>query len=162
MAEETAKLFTLRLSGEGINIEKQIDQRAALQVVQIVMGGGAANVIGSSSADSKIEARSTTLSLREYLDKTGALRKPDQITAIGHYINSYEGQDDFGRDDVRSKFLTAREPLPRNFGRDFATAIGNGWIAQVHGKKNRFYVTAKGTDAMANNFSNGKGAAARR
>ena len=73
-----------------------------------------------------------------------------------------EGQGDFSRDDIRSRFITAREPPPGNFGRDFAVAERNGWIAEVHGKKNRYYVTAKGAQAINNNFSNGKGAAARR
>jgi hypothetical protein len=165
MVEETPKMFSLRLSGEGINIEQQIDQRVALQVVQVVMGGGAPTITSPSSAGSKADTRSgdgVSLSLREYLDKIGASKKPDQITTIAHYICDYEGQQDFSRDDIRSRFLTAREPPPANFGRDFAGALKNGWIAEVHGKKNRFYVTAKGTQAINANFSNRKGAAARR
>jgi hypothetical protein len=163
MTEETPKMFSLRLSGDGINIEQQIEQRVALQIVQVVMSGGA---IATHSASTKPDARSsdgTSLSLREYLDKIGASKKPDQITTIAHYVSEYEGQDGFGRDDIRSRFLTAREPLPGNFGRDFAVALKNGWIAEMHGKKNRFYVTANGVQAINNNFSNGrKGAAARR
>jgi hypothetical protein len=130
-----------------------------------MMGGGAPSVTNPSSVGSKGAPRSAdgvSLSLREYLDKIGASKKPDQITTIAHYLCDYERQDDFSRDDIRSRFLTAREPLPANFGRDFAVALRNGWVAEVHGKKNRFYVTAKGTQAINNNFSNGKGAAARR
>jgi hypothetical protein len=73
-----------------------------------------------------------------------------------------EGQADFSRDDIRSRFITAREPAPGNFGRDFGSALKNGWIAEVHGKKNRYYVTAKGAQTINNSFSNRKGAAARR
>jgi len=133
--------------------------------VQVVMGGGVPTVTSPSSAGSKGDTRSAdgvSLSLREYLDKIGASKKPDQITTIAHYICDYERQDDFSRDDIRSRFLTARESPPGNFGRDFAVALKNGWIAEVHGKRNRFYVTAKGAQAISNNFSNGKGAAARR
>jgi hypothetical protein len=165
MAEENPKMFSLRLSGEGINIEQEIDQRVALQVVQVVISGGAPIVASHLSAAPKGDVPSAdgvSLSLREYLDKIGALKKPEQITTIAHYICDYERQADFSRDDIRSRFLTAREPLPGNFGRDFAVALKNGWIAELHGKKNRFYVTAKGAQAINNNFSNGKGAAARR
>jgi hypothetical protein len=165
MAEESPKLFSLRVVGEGINVEKQIDQRAVLQVLQVVMGGGTPTITSPLSAGLKGEARpadGVTLSLREHLDKIGASKKPDQITTIAHYVSQHEGQRDFSRDDIRSRFLTAREPLPRNFGRDFAVALKNGWIAEVHGKKNRFYVTAKGTQAINDSFSNGKGAVARR
>jgi len=136
-----------------------------VQVVQVVMGGGAPTVTSLSTLVSKGDVRSANgvpLSLRECLDKIGASKKPELITTIAHFICHYERQDDFSRDDVRSRFLTAREPLPRNFGRDFAVALTRGWIAEVHGKKSRFYVTAKGAQAINDNFSNGKGAAARR
>jgi hypothetical protein len=164
MSDESPKTFSLVLSGEGINIKQQVEQRVALQIVQVVMGGGMAP---SESASSVAKpngggSQNPSLSLREYLDKIGATKKPDQITTIAHYVSEYEGLADFGRDDIRSRFLTAREPLPGNFGRDFAVAMKNGWVAEVHGKKNRFYVTAKGLQAINNNFSNGKGAAARR
>ena len=164
MSEETPKMFSLRLSGEGINIEQQIEQRLALQVVQVVMGGSSL-AIAPQSVGAPPHVRSSdgvSLSLREHLDKIGASKKPEQIVTIGHYVCEIEGQSDFSRDDIRSRFITAREPPPGNFGRDFAVAIKNGWIAEVHGKKNRYYVTAKGTQAINNNFSNGKGAAARR
>jgi hypothetical protein len=161
MSEETPKSFSLRLSGDGINIEQEIDQRTALQIVQVVMGGGGpatAPMIGPASARS---AEAVTLSLREYLDKIGASKKPDQITTIAQFVCEIEGQGDFSREDIRSRFITAREPPPGNFGRDFAAAERNGWIAEVHGKKSRYYVTAKGAQAINSNFSNGKGAARR-
>jgi hypothetical protein len=164
MSEQIPKMFSLRLSGEGINIEQQIEQRVALQVVQVVMGGGAPVVVPQSTG-ARPDARppdGVSLSLREHLDKIGASKKPEQITTIAQYVCEIEGQADFSRDDIRSRFITAREPSPGNFGRDFVVALRNGWIAEVHGKKNRYYVTAKGAQAINNNFSNGKGAAARR
>lgn len=164
MSEPVAKMFSLRLSGDGINIEQQIEQRVALQVLQVVMGGGSP-AVAPQGIGGKPDARSpdgVVLSLREHLDKIGPSKKPEQIVTIAHYVCEIEGQADFSRDDIRSRFITAREPPPGNFGRDFAIALKNGWIAEVHGKKDRFYVTAKGTQAINNNFSNGKGAAGRR
>jgi hypothetical protein len=163
MSDESPKMFALRLAGDGINIEQQVEQRVALQVVQVVMGGGLANA--APSAGGKTDGRlsdGVSLSLREHLDKIGASKKPEQILTIAHYVCEIEGQADFSRDDIRSRFITAREPPPGNFPRDFAVALKKGWIAEVHGKKNRYYVTAKGANAISNNFSNGKGAAARR
>lgn len=154
-----SKMFSLQLSGDGINVKQEVDQRTALQIVQIVMGGQAFALAPTSAASTDEDASSTTnisLSLREYLDQTGASKKPDQITAIAHYVCEYEKQEDFSRDDIRTRFLTAREPLPGNFGRDFAVALKNGWLAEVHGKKNRLYVTAKGIQAINNNFSSGR------
>jgi hypothetical protein len=143
MNEETPKLFSLRLSGEGINIEQEIEQRVALQVVQVVMGGSAATFPTTSAKPNAGRSDSVSLSLREHLDKIGASKKPEQITAIAHYICEIEDQADFGRDDIRSRFITAREPPPANFGRDFN-------------------VTAKGAQAVNSNFSNRKGTAPRR
>lgn len=164
MSDEVPKMFSLRLSGEGLNIEQEIEQRVALQIVQVVMGGGVRLDTTQSSATTSHSRSSDAapLSLREYLDKIGASKKPEQITTIGHYVCEIEGQPDFSRDDIRSRFIIAREPPPGNFGRDFAVAIKNGWIAEVHGKKNRYYVTAKGAQTISNHFSNGKGAVSRR
>ena len=137
MSEENQKMFSLRLSGDGINIEQQIEQRVALQVVQIVMGGGAP-AVAPLSTGAKPDARSSagvSLSLREHLDKIGASKKPEQIVTIAHYVCEIEGQADFSRDDIRSRFITAREPPPGNFGRDFAVALKNGWIARCMGRR---------------------------
>jgi len=164
MSEESPKMFSLRLAGDGINIEQQVERRVALQVVQLVMGGGTA-AVATHTAGAKLDTQPSngvSLSLREHLDKIGASKKPEQIATIAHYVCEIEGQADFSRDDIRSRFITAREPPPGNFGRDFVVALKSGWIAEVHGKKNRYYVTAKGAQAISNNFSNGKGAAARR
>jgi hypothetical protein len=161
MSEETPKMFSLRLSGDGINIEQEIDKRTALQIVQVAMGGGTLAAIRTNGAANAAPADRASLSLREYLDDVGAKKKPDQITTIAQFVCDIEGQGDFSREDIRSRFITAREPPPGNFGRDFAVAERNGWIAEVHGKKNRYYVTAKGAQAISNNFSNGKGAARR-
>ncbi|WP_398484536.1 hypothetical protein [Tardiphaga sp.] len=164
MTEDAPKMFSLRLSGDGINIEQQIEQRLALQVVQVVMGGGvsgpAAPPLGASH--SAPPPNSVQLSLREHLDKIGASKKPEQIVTIAQYVCEVEGQGDFSRDDIKSRFITAREPPPGNFSRDFAVAQKNGWVAEVHGKKSRYYVTAKGNQAINANFSNGKGAGGRR
>jgi hypothetical protein len=154
-------MFSLRLSGDGINIEQQIEQRMALQIVQVVMGGGGPAPVLPGAATNARAAEGASLSLREYLDEIGAKKKSDQITTIAQFVCEIEGQGDFSREDIRSRFITAREPPPANFGRDFAVAEKNGWVAEVHGKKNRYYVTQKGAQAIKNNFSNGKGAARR-
>jgi hypothetical protein len=164
MTEETPKVFSLRLAGDGINIEQQIEQHVALQVVQVVMGGGAP-AVAPTNAGVQADARFRTgapLSLREYLDNIGASRKPDQIATIANYVCEIEGQADFSRDDIRSRFITAREPLPANFARDFAVALKHGWIAEVHGKKDLFYVTARGVQAINNKFVNEKATGTRR
>lgn len=155
--------FNLRLTGIGINVEKEISRQAALRVMNIVFGGADRGPTASEQdvPNEKDNGR-TTLSLREYIDNVGAKKKPDLITAIAHYICEFESQEDFDRDDIRSRFSAAKEPLPGNFGRDFALAQKDGRIAEVHGKKNRFYVTARGIQAIEGGFQSTRKKSAKR
>lgn len=162
MSEESPQKYSLRLSGEGIHVEQEIEKHVALQVVQVVMGGGVAAPLQAGRKPEAKHLNGVSLSLREHLDNIGASKKPEQIATIAHYICEIEGQSDFSREDIRSRFISAREPPPANFPRDFSLTQKNGWIAEVHGKKDRFYVTAKGAQAINGNFSNEKGAAKRR
>ena len=84
------------------------------------------------------------------------MRKPDQIVTIGHYVMHFEGQDDFSRDDVKTRFSIAREPMPANFSRDFALAEKSGMIAKVHGKEGHYYITKVGLSSVQNKFSKKK------
>lgn len=167
MSEEPEeKTFSITLSGDGMSFDRKITQQVALHVMNVVLGTGVTPSVVANAplgrSVGEVQETSLPLSLREFLDKIGAIKKPDQITTIAQYIIDYEKQEDFDREDIRSRFLTAREPLPGNFARDFALAQKNGWLAEVHGKKNRFYVTTKGIQAINNGFSSGKSTAARR
>ena len=69
MVDENQKMFSLRLSGEGINIEQEVDQHVALRIVQVVIGGGVPAAFSLPSAGSHAELAisrgSVALSLRE-------------------------------------------------------------------------------------------------
>ncbi len=80
-------------------------------------------------------------------------RNPDKILAIGDYMLECEGAEDFGRVEVKSRFRTAGEAMPKNFTRDFGWALKNGWIAEDPNKPDRFYVTRTGKTALSEKFS---------
>jgi hypothetical protein len=146
--------FDLKLSGDGISIEKKIDRQTAAAVMAAVLGVRPTSTIPSQAGG--VGARHPSeeqLSLREFLDEVKAVRKPDQIVAIGHYICHQEGQPNFSRDDVKARFSTAKEPMPANFPRDFGQAIKAGLIAEAHQQAGRFYVTKTGTQAVKRHFS---------
>ena len=154
--ETTDEQFDLKLSGEGISIDKKIDRQTALDVMAAVMGGGVASGGARQAAHAgPFEQSAVQLSLREFLDEVKATRKPDQIVAIGHYICHQEGQPHFSRDDVKVRFLAAKEPMPANFPRDFGLTIRNAMIAEVHGNPGSFYVTKTGIAAVERNFAKG-------
>jgi hypothetical protein len=158
MAKEThAELFDLAISGDGISIKRKIEPAVARRIISLVMDAGADDI----DVAARLPTRQTKtgnglaedrLSLREYLDECGATRYPDKITAIGKYVIDHEGQPHFSREDVLARFRTAGESAPGNYGRDFAWALKNGWIAEDRKEKGAFYVTQKGSGAVAGKF----------
>lgn len=161
MAEEADdERFQLTLSGSGISVTKSVDAATANAIINIVMGGHAPPA--SSQSRSKVEeskepkvaqSNRDRVSLREFLDDTGAERYPDKILAIGQYMSEHEGSDTFSRDDIKGRFKTAQEASPGNFPRDFAVALKSGWIAEDPASPSSYYVTRRGSDIIASGFS---------
>lgn len=154
--ENSVEEFDLTISGDGINVERKIDSKTLAAILTLVMGTQKFDDTTSTiPRDDNVASPfpETPMSLREYLDKVGASRKPDQIVAIGYFISYYEDQSDFSRDEIRSRFSVAREPMPKNFGRDFNLALKAGMIAKVHQKSGNFYITKTGLDAIKRNFA---------
>lgn len=145
--------FTLTLSGTGIDIRRVVSRQKAAIIMNVILGLEPAT---SESAIHIGQQADTTnagkISLREFLDKVAATKKSDQIVAIGQYMAIYEGLATFSRDDVKARFPTAREPLPKNFPRDFGTAIKAGMIAEDHKQAGQYYVTKTGIQAIERHF----------
>jgi hypothetical protein len=150
----TEQIYTLSLKGDGISIEREIDQETARAVVAIVLGGlpdkGAVPVQNGSQAPRPSHDRK---SLREFLNEVEAKRMPDKIVSIGEYLISHAGQEDFSADDLRNGFRSAAEPLPANFNRDFQWTISNGWVAEDPRSPGTYYVTHSGRAAIQAKFS---------
>lgn len=155
MSAEQSELYALKLSGPGITLDQTVSREVALNVLAFVLGGQPSGQRPATGAAFGAERSNKPgkLSIREFLDETNAKRKPDQIAAIAKFICDVEGAASFTRDDVKARFMAAREPLPANFPRDFNWTIKNGWIAAVHGEPENFYVTSKGELAVEQKFS---------
>ncbi|MER9237874.1 hypothetical protein [Mesorhizobium sp. M0633] len=149
---EGLEQFTLTLKGNGVEIKREIspDQFAAIMSVVIGRDMSASNT-STASTGAPVELP-VKISLREFLDEVKAVRKPDQIVAIGHYIGLHEGQPTFSREDIKDRFAAAREPMPSNFPRDFGVAIKAGAIAGAHQKAGHYYVTKTGIQAVDRHF----------
>lgn len=147
--------FLLSLSGDGINLNREIDRDVALQVLNVVLGAGASAPSAGERPTTPLDHTGgpRAISLREYLDEVQPARKPDQIVTIANFICEYEGTEDVSRDEIKAKFSSAREPVPTNFARDFAWAVKNGWLHGVPGKKGRYYITTIGLQAIESRFS---------
>lgn len=154
---QVTRKYTLSLKGEGMAVEREIDEDMALEVLGIVMGGGggvdtthAEDKQGASRAKARRNGRQ---SLREYLDEVQAKRNPDKILAIAKYAIENTDKGTVTRNDVKTGFKDAAEAVPGNYGRDFRWVVRNGWLAQDSSNKNEFYVTDTGSEALEQKFS---------
>lgn len=150
--------FKVTVVGDGVSVERTVDAEKAGAVMALLLSARSprqpleAGAPFSAAPGSRSDEGRPRLALRECLQESGASRFPQKIVVIGDYLMEHEGQDDFGREDVRSAFQKAREVPPRNLPRDFGSAVQNGWIAELANKPGRFYVTNSGNEAIARKF----------
>lgn len=156
--EATAKdsTYELSLKGQGIEVERNVGEEVALQILAILMGGGQA---GPASRGAAVQLGRTTRgggrgqSLREFLNQVEAKRNVDKIVAIASYLETERGYETFSSDQIKKEFKTAREPIPANYPRDFKWAVGVGWLAPEPDDPDEYYVTESGRKAVEAKFS---------
>ncbi|MEO1119100.1 MAG: hypothetical protein AAFX75_14565 [Pseudomonadota bacterium] len=166
MSEETkAESYSIRLTGPGLTIDREIPKELAEQVVLLVMTGQAPRVaaipatpaapgsavgFGGGAAPA---APAADLSVREYLDQSDAKRVPDKITAMAMYLRDVRSQSHFKRSDMVDMFQEASERVPKNLSRDINWAAKAAWIAPKPGTSDTYYITKSGSDAVDARFS---------
>lgn len=149
---ENQEKFIIALSGNGIEVKREVSAAKLALVMNIIMGGDPLEATTFQAPSGEKPAGPIKVSLREFLDDVKATTKPDQIVAIGQYMAVHEGKDVFSRDDIKVRFQVARERLPSNFPRDFNAAISKGMIAEDHAKSGHYYVTKTGVQAVKKCF----------
>jgi hypothetical protein len=155
--------YHLTLKGSGVMIDRTVDAQVAGAIARLAFGGITSEAIqvpdsrsaAPVSADQPAPRSGLSvipgqrLSLREYLQRASVDRGiHSKILAVGRYMRDHESQSDFGREEVRSRFRAAGEPQPANFHRDFQKAVREGWIAEDHQNRGRFYVTRTGDEEI--------------
>ena len=158
--------FKLSLEGNGISVNKEIDEDRARRILNILMGAASMVVPSSESRRSAFESRghqeqppsqnaavgARATSMREYLDEVEARKNPDKILALASYLSGTAGNEDFSADEIKACFPKAAEKIPANYGRDFRWVISNGWIAESPQDQGRFYITKTGKKAISEKF----------
>jgi hypothetical protein len=163
MSENTTE-FKLRLEGDGISVNKIINEEMARRIFNIILGTPfGPNYADSSRINSAIKNTSDTSSvrlstppssLREHLDESQAKTNPEKILAIAAYLLDQANSDTFGQDEIKNQFPNAREKPPANYSRDFRWVQSNGWISEHHQQPGRFYITKTGQKALTEKFPN--------
>lgn len=72
-----------------------------------------------------------------------------RITLFAYWREKHEGIPRFAREDLKTYFGKAHLSPPRNYDRDFTTAVHRGWL---HEDGAQSYVTSKGIEAVEANF----------
>ncbi len=157
--------YSLKLSGEGLNLEQDIAPEIAHAIVRLVFGGPASQPLGMAPVQQipalphghvalpvPAGAGSTALSVREFLEAHNAKRIPEQIATIALFLKQHENMPVFGRKDLIRSFEGAQEPVPKNLPRDISWTVKNAWIAPKTGSKNSYYLTGTGENAVVAKF----------
>jgi hypothetical protein len=166
-ADETAEtspetpVYRLTLEGNGIHVERDIDETAVLAVMSALMGGDAGIARprptikpgGIFVRPEQGAGGARGQSLREFLNEVGAKRNIDKIVAIAVYLEDERAYDAVTSAQLRSEFKTAREPIPGNLPRDLHAAVAAGWLANSPGSGDEYYVTKSGRHAVEERFS---------
>lgn len=163
MTEEVAAAapeatYQLTLKGAGVTIERTIPESVALSVISIVMGGdaGPAPMPRRNPPATTLPGGGTGrpgVTVGEFMTAVEAKRHPDKILAFGAYLMDEMGRETFTRDEVRSMFQRAAEPVPANFHRDFTWAVSNRWLGEQTDTPGAYYVTITGRKALENKFA---------
>lgn len=141
-----AETYKITLDGNGVHLEQEVSKDIALGVISLVMGGGN-QYVGADNVLEEQQHQCPAISLPEFLINLKVATIPERITAIGQFLMKERGQNSFTKDNIKTSFAEAKEPMPKNFSRDFANAIRSGWVNEVHGAPGTYYVTNTGLKA---------------
>lgn len=155
------KGFRLKLTGEGISVDRTVTAEVARQIVAIALGAALAPVESTKQGtDGTSTAREASVStggrtppsVREFLLQQEAKRIPEQIATMALYLKNYRNTSVFTRNDLVKTFEDAQEPVPKNLSRDIGRTVRIGWIAPKVGMKNTYYLTSSGEAAVGAKF----------
>jgi hypothetical protein len=172
--------FKFSLIGDGITVERQIDRKTALAILNSVLGSnlpvgeGVVNpqrteivpdpFKGNTNASmlptdgvapsiqQAAQPNSQPISLREFVNEYSPKTNAQIILCIAKYLSEHENIERFSREIIRPKFPAAGEPLPKNLSRDFQTAIDKGWIGEDPQQRDHFYITRTGDQQIKDGF----------
>ncbi len=165
--------FKLTLSGEGINVERTVDRSIALAVLNSVLGAPTpqaetrtttslpppppspmyqAKHENSEGGASSLSISEKPTSLREFINGLAPKTNAQIILCIASFLSQNEATDRFSKEKIKPKFAAAGEQLPKNFSRDFQTAIDKGWVGEDPQNRDLYYVTRTGEAQISSGF----------
>lgn len=148
---DSAKSYEVVIKGPGLDFRRECTFEEASRAIA-GLAGSVSPPPSQVLQDATLLQAPERVSLRERLDQLSVKTKVEQILVISEWLIGQTGMKSVTKDDIKSSFVDAAEPLPANFPRDFAKILKKGWLAPVHGDRSSFYVTQTGRKALAGGF----------
>jgi len=149
----------VKLTGDGLNYETEATVIQAAKIIgflntQETLPGNYTNAQQTESSQAGFlgEKVRQMSSPREAIMETGAKTNAQKIVVLGSYILERDSTDEFSSGELKSLFLKAGEPAPRNLSRDVRDAVRAGYIAESFDKSDSYIVTNTGRKAASDGF----------
>lgn len=153
--EHTEETVTIRISGRGIDLTREIGIGLLPQLMSFLFTGRGAVVepTGIRHTDDTTQRLVDDLVGRmerptgvvEYLREKRPQTSSDTILVLAGYLELHENRRPFGREDLRRLLRAARLPEPANFPRDVGIAMTKGYIQPLG---DGFQLTNSGLDLI--------------
>ncbi len=113
---------------------------------------GSTNPTLSTSFIEAPQARALS-SPREAILGANAKTNSQKILVLGAYLTQRDGSDEFATSELKTLFVKAGEPAPRNLTRDIRDAIKVGYIMESMTSSDMYAVTNTGLQTLEEGFS---------
>ena len=159
--------FSVTLRGEGISVEREVDRETAMAILGSIFATkdvqptttpvvttmpSVSNVAHEPVESPTRQPEEKPISLREYVNEAEPKTNAQTVLLLAQFMSLHENDERFSRDDIKKRFPKAGAGMPKNFTRDFQTALDKGWIAEDPAAKDSFYVTRTGESQLQAGF----------
>ncbi len=120
----------IEITGPGLSVTRSLPMQRLPALLDYLLRQEREPAPGPAAEDTPA-ADSWRQGLRAYYDDKRPATNPERIAVLGRFVEVAEGRTSFNKEELRRRFLSAEVPLPRNFSRDFATAVARGYLVAL-------------------------------
>lgn len=130
---QPAEACRIEITGPGLSVTRSLPMQRLPALLDYLLRQEREPVppMPGPAAEDTPAADSWRQGLRAYYDDKRPATNPERIAVLGRFVEVAEGRTSFNKEELRRRFLSAEVPLPRNFSRDFATAVRRGYLVAL-------------------------------
>ena len=107
---------------------------------------------GQSPGAIRVSISPRPLGITELIQQKRPGTHPEYIALFAYYREKHQGLPNFSRADLEKYYAASHTAPPKNYTRDFISAMKRGWI---HEDGDNSYITSKGIEVVESNFADG-------